>query len=124
MVAGTDAGIFTNIPGSAMTRELELLVAAGIPAIDALAMATTRGAAALGLGDTIGQIAPGFRAELILVDGDPLADIAVVEHPVGLLRGDAWRDAAALARLHDAASRHDPARTQANFEAGLAAQRL
>lgn len=124
LVTGTDAGIFTNIPGSAMTRELELLVAAGIPARDALAMATTNGAAALGIGDAVGQIAPGFRAELVLVDGDPLSDIGVVEHPVGLMRGDVWRDAADLARLHDAAARHDPARTQANFEAGLAAQRL
>jgi cytosine/adenosine deaminase-related metal-dependent hydrolase len=87
-------------------------------------MATTNGAAALGIGDSVGQIAPGFRAEMVLVDGDPLVDISVVEHPVGLMRGDVWRDAAALARLHDAAARHDPARTQANFEAGLAAQQL
>ncbi|MCA9701307.1 MAG: amidohydrolase family protein [Myxococcales bacterium] len=124
LVAGTDAGIFTNIPGSAMTRELELLVAAGIPEIDVLAIATTNGAAVLGLGDTVGRVAPGFRAELILVDGDPLSDISVVEHPVGLMRGDSWLDADDLARLHDAAGRHDPGRTQANLEAGLAAQRL
>lgn len=119
LVAGTDAGIFTNIPGSAMARELELLVDAGLPPMDVLAMATTRGAQALGLGDSIGRIAPGFRAELILVDGDPLADIGVVEHPVGLMLGGEWTDARGLAALHDAATRHDPERTRNNFEAAL-----
>ncbi len=122
MVAGTDAGIFTNIPGCAMTRELELLVGAGIPPTAVLAMATTNGAEVLGMGEVVGQIAPGFRAELMLVDGDPLVDISVVEHPVGLMHHGVWLDAPALAGLHEQARAHDPARTQANLEAGLAAQ--
>lgn len=116
MVTGSDAGIFTNIPGSALTRELELLVAAGIPTADVLTMATVNGAGVLGLGDQIGKVAPGYRAEFILVNGDPLTDISVVEHPIGLLLGNTWMDAAQLEQLHASAFQHDPARTQANFE--------
>lgn len=122
LVVGSDAGIFTNIPGSATTRELERLVAAGIPAHDAIGMATTGAATALGLGDTVGQVTPGFRAELVMVDGDPLQDVGVLEHPVGVLLGGVWLDASELADLHHAASQHDPERTQANLQAALAAQ--
>lgn len=116
MVTGSDAGIFTNIPGCALTRELELLVAAGIPPMDVLRMATNNGADVLGLGDEIGQVSPGYRAELILVDGDPLVDISTVEHPVGLARDGDWLDATELESLHRSAFQHDPARTKANFE--------
>jgi adenine deaminase len=43
-----------------------------------LAMATTSAAAALGLGTVTGQLAPGYDADLIVVDGDPLADITAL----------------------------------------------
>jgi imidazolonepropionase-like amidohydrolase len=123
LVAGSDAGIFTNIPGSALTRELELLAEAGIPAVDVLAMATVTPAGVLGFGDQLGQVAPGFRADLVLVDGDPLTDLGVLEHPAGLVRGGVWVDGEGLSELHGAAFRHDPARTRRNLASGLAAQR-
>jgi len=43
-----------------------------------LAMATTEAAAALGVGDITGRLAPGYQADLIVTDGDPRADIAVL----------------------------------------------
>lgn len=87
LVAGTDAGIFVNIPGSALTRELELLVEAGLTPYEALQTATVNAGDVLGFEKT-GQIAPGFRANLILVDGDPLSDVSVVENPRAvILRG-------------------------------------
>ena len=55
-------------------RELERLVHHGMPAMDALVAATATGAAALGLGDELGTIAPRRIADLLVVDGDPLAD--------------------------------------------------
>jgi imidazolonepropionase-like amidohydrolase len=59
-------------------RELERLVHHGLPAIEALTAATATGAAALGLGDVLGTVEPGKIADLMVVDGDPLADPAVL----------------------------------------------
>lgn len=53
---------------------------AGEAPMHALVAATSLNAAALGLGDRIGRIAPGFEADIIAVDGDPLRDIAAVRH--------------------------------------------
>lgn len=69
IVAGTDSGY-----GFALVRELELYVAAGIPAADVLAMATLGAARAAGQGERLGSIEAGKLADLILVDGDPSVD--------------------------------------------------
>ena len=55
-------------------HELERMVHHGMPAMDALVAATATGAAALGLGDELGTIEPRRIADLLVVDGDPLAD--------------------------------------------------
>ena len=60
------------------TRELGWLVKAGMTNTQALGAATTTPAALLGMQDKLGQVAPGFLADLVAVDGDPLADINVV----------------------------------------------
>ena len=60
------------------TRELGWLVKAGMTPAQALASATTIPAALLGHAKDLGAIAPGFYADLVAVDGDPLADINVV----------------------------------------------
>ena len=73
LVAGTD-----TIPGFALHRELELYVQAGIPANEVLRIATWNGAKyTQTLGDS-GSITVGKRADLILVDGDPVADISTI----------------------------------------------
>jgi imidazolonepropionase-like amidohydrolase len=69
IVAGTD-----SVYGFALVRELELDVAAGIPAADVLGMATLGAARAAGQGERLGSIEPGKLADLILVDGDPSVD--------------------------------------------------
>jgi len=58
-------------------RELERMVAHGLPARDALVAATATGAAALGL-DELGTVEPGKLADLLVVDGDPLSDPGVL----------------------------------------------
>jgi imidazolonepropionase-like amidohydrolase len=61
--------------GASLHHELQLLVAAGLGPTDALRAATSIPARRFGLADR-GRIAPGTRADLVLVDGDPLANIA------------------------------------------------
>lgn len=102
LILGTDAGIFTNIPGSSVTRELELYVEAGLTPHDALAAATRSGADALGWEKT-GQIAPGYRANLVLLFDDPLKDVSAVEFPIGVMVRGYWLDEAGIEKLQDGA---------------------
>ena len=59
------------------TRELGALVKAGMTPTQALATATTSGAALLGMEKSLGAIAPGYFADIVAVEGDPLADVNV-----------------------------------------------
>ncbi|MCQ4040997.1 amidohydrolase family protein [Streptantibioticus rubrisoli] len=84
VLAGTDAnttpGSPANVPyGTSLHRELELLVDAGLTTVDALRAATELPALHFGLPDR-GAIEPGLRADLVLIDGDPLADIRATRH--------------------------------------------
>jgi imidazolonepropionase-like amidohydrolase len=72
---GSDA-VFTMFGQN--TRELGWFVRAGMTPEQALATATTNGAALLGVEHELGAVAPGYLADLVAVDGDPLADIDVV----------------------------------------------
>jgi imidazolonepropionase-like amidohydrolase len=79
VLAGTDANDSPGTPswvphGESLHRELELLVEAGLSTLDALLAATALPARYFGLPDR-GTIEPGKRADLVLIDGDPLADI-------------------------------------------------
>jgi imidazolonepropionase-like amidohydrolase len=60
------------------TRELGWLVKAGMTPAQALASATTVPAAMLGMEKSLGAIAPGYYADIVAVDGDPLADVNVL----------------------------------------------
>jgi len=77
IIAGTDAGI-DNTPHHQYAGGLEYLVSLGFLAEEVLAMATTQAAAALGLDTVTGRLAPGHEADVIVVDGDPLADISAL----------------------------------------------
>jgi imidazolonepropionase-like amidohydrolase len=71
------AGVDTSYgPGAyaRVSREIGLLVQAGLTPRDALAAATSRAAEMLELADRIGRIAPGFEADLLVVDRNPLDD--------------------------------------------------
>ena len=67
------------------TRELGWFVKAGMTPAEALATATTNGAALLGMEKSLGAIAPGYFADIVAVEGDPLADIDVVINKVRLV---------------------------------------
>ena len=79
VLAGTDANTQPGVPaqvahGESLHHELELLVAAGLTPAQALRSATSVTARVFGLADR-GAVEPGLRADLVLVDGDPLSDI-------------------------------------------------
>ena len=77
LIAGTDAGI-DNTPHHQYVGGLEYLVTLGFRAAEVLAMATTEAAAALGVDTITGRLAPGFDADVIVVDGDPSTDITAL----------------------------------------------
>jgi len=74
---GTDAGVSHRVVGASEHSELELLVAAGVSAADALRMATLGSAEILGR-DDLGELAPGKYADVVALRDDPLADITAI----------------------------------------------
>jgi hypothetical protein len=79
LVAGTDpTGSGGVIPGYSNQRQIELLVDAGFTPLEAISIATLNGAKYLGRDATIGSIAVGKQADLVLVRGNPAALIAAV----------------------------------------------
>lgn len=96
LVAGTDSGLPNVIHGAALHRELQALVASGFTPAEALASATSIAAKVLLPEEHVGVIEPGARADLLLVEGDPLEDIAALEHLVGV-----WRAGRRVARGDD-----------------------
>jgi len=102
LLAATDAGIFAIIPGASMARELELMVDAGLSPHQALASATRTSAQILGFEKT-GVIAPGYRANLVLLPEDPLTHVGAVEFPAAVMLGGYWMDDIKLEELRQAA---------------------
>ncbi|MEV1023295.1 amidohydrolase family protein [Streptomyces sp. NPDC050264] len=92
LIAGTDAGVqragFDGLPGS-----LTFYEHLGLPAERVLAMATTEAAHALGVGDETGQLTPGFSADLLVVDGDPLADLGALRSVAAVVAAGRHYDA-------------------------------
>jgi imidazolonepropionase-like amidohydrolase len=72
---GTDAGVSNRVIGVYEHRELELLVSAGVSASDALRMATVDSARILGQVGVLGELAPGRRADLVVLAANPLEDV-------------------------------------------------
>jgi imidazolonepropionase-like amidohydrolase len=92
VLAGSDAPSPPHTYGVALHGELELLVEAGLTPVQALAAATSAPARAFRLTDR-GKIAPGLRADLVLVDGDPTRDITTTRRIVGV-----WKRGVAVER--------------------------
>jgi imidazolonepropionase-like amidohydrolase len=91
IVAGTD-----STAGFALHRELELYVAAGIPAPRVLQMATLGAARVMKRDADLGSIAPGRLADLILVDGDPAARISDIRRVTTVVKDGAVYQTSAL----------------------------
>jgi len=83
LIAGTDpTGSGGVVPGYANQRQIELLVEAGFPPLEAIRIGTLNGATYLGRDKSVGSIGPGKQADLVVVGGDPsttISDIRKVE---------------------------------------------
>lgn len=74
IVAGTDKAL----PAHSLHRELELYVHAGLSPMDVIQLATLGSAKVMGMDREVGSIEPGKRADMILVDGNPLEDFSAL----------------------------------------------
>lgn len=84
VVTGTDPGGKMLIPGYGLHRELQLLVKAGFTPLAAIRASTQHAASALGVAADLGTIEAGKLADLVLVHGDPAADIADIGRTVAV----------------------------------------
>ena len=79
LVVGDDYGT-VNLPHGDYGKELELYVKhAGLSPLEVLTWATRNGAELMGMGDALGTIEAGKLADILVVDGDPSADITVLQ---------------------------------------------
>jgi hypothetical protein len=103
LVAGTDApGVSGMLPGFSLHDDLAELEGAGLTRFQVLSIATrapglfiarTKG------GEPFGEIALGYRADLILTTDNPLSSLATLRTPIGVMADGQWRDAAGLKNL-------------------------
>jgi imidazolonepropionase-like amidohydrolase len=104
ILAGTDTPMPQVYPGFALHKELEILVEAGLSPADALRAATIWPAEFLGMSDSIGSIATSRRADLLLLDGNPLSDISQTQRIRAVVLDGRLLQRADLDRLLNAAS--------------------
>lgn len=96
LLVGTDTPNPFVVPGFSVHEELALFVATGLTPAEALAAATREAARFLGRLDELGTVEVGKRADLLLLDADPLEDVANVRRIAGVVvRGD-WLPAGRL----------------------------
>jgi cytosine/adenosine deaminase-related metal-dependent hydrolase len=96
-LAGTDAaGYNYEVMGYALIDEVGLLQDAGLSPAQALAAATVEPARAMRLDAAFGQIRPRMRADLVLLDADPLKDAAALRRNLGIMAHGVWLERAAL----------------------------
>jgi imidazolonepropionase-like amidohydrolase len=95
IVAGTDGAL----PGYSLLREVELYVQAGLTPLQAIQAATRTAARGLSLGAEIGTIAVGKRADLVVLDADPLTNISNIRRTRFVVANGKMYEPAALWRL-------------------------
>ncbi len=87
MLAATDALVWYVFPGFSLHDELELFVKAGLSPMEALQTATRNSAIYLGLGDTAGTVEQGKKADLVLLEANPLENISNTKRISGVIVG-------------------------------------
>jgi imidazolonepropionase-like amidohydrolase len=87
VVSGSDGGIAAAKPHGLLPLSVAFLVEGGVSTTAALASATSLAAAACGLGDRKGRLRAGYDADLLVVDGDPVADIGALARPAAVFAG-------------------------------------
>jgi imidazolonepropionase-like amidohydrolase len=102
ILAGTDIGVLNVVPGRSMHDELRLLVRdIGMTPHEALLAATAHAAAFMGLDRDVGSIETGRQADMILLDANPLDDIAHISRVAGVVLGGRYFDRRGLDKIVD-----------------------
>ncbi|HEY0625337.1 MAG TPA: amidohydrolase family protein [Allosphingosinicella sp.] len=96
LLLGSDAPQWFNVPGFSLHRELAYLVGTGLTPYQALTTGTRNVAQFLGTPDAFGTVEEGRRADLILLEANPLADVANVQRRVGVMLNGRWLPEAEL----------------------------
>ena len=100
LLAGTDAmGIPMIIPGSSLLHELDLLQQSGLTPYEVIRTATVNPARFLGKEKEFGTITVGKRADLILLERNPLDDLSAFNQPVGVMVRGRWLPRESLQKL-------------------------
>jgi imidazolonepropionase-like amidohydrolase len=84
---GTDAGNIGTLHGPSIHREMKLMAESGLTPLEVLRSATVGGARALGLEGRAGEVQAGMLADLVILDADPLADVANLGHVYRTIKG-------------------------------------
>lgn len=101
LLAGTDTPNPFVVPGFSLHEELKLFVDAGLTTRDALAAATREAARFVGESEMEGTVETGKRADLLLLDESPLADIRNTRKLAGMVARGRWLPRGELARMLD-----------------------
>ena len=87
---GSDAPQWWNVPGFSIHRELQVMVAAGFTPYEALRSGTVNVATYFGTADSSGTVTKGKRADLLLLDANPIDDITNSSKIAGVMLGGRW----------------------------------
>jgi imidazolonepropionase-like amidohydrolase len=99
LLAGTDNPGAHTYPGFSIHDELALLVRAGLSPLEALRSATLNPAQYLNAADSLGQVAPGYLADLVLLDANPLIDIQNTRRIFAVVLNGRHLDSSVLERI-------------------------
>jgi imidazolonepropionase-like amidohydrolase len=87
---GTDSPQMFSVPGFSIHRELKLMVDLGFTPYEAIASGTSRVADYFGTASETGTVAQGKRADLVLLNGNPLDDVSNTERRAGVMVNGRW----------------------------------
>jgi imidazolonepropionase-like amidohydrolase len=90
LLLGSDSPQILNVPGFSIHHELALLVEAGLTPAEALTTGTVNPGRFFGLENTLGRVAAGFDADLILLQQNPLVQLETLRHPLGVMVRGRW----------------------------------
>jgi imidazolonepropionase-like amidohydrolase len=111
MLTGTDTPLPVLVPGFSLHNEIEALRNAGLSRYEALAAATRNAGRFVQQHvdptASFGTITTGARADLVLVEEDPLADLDRLRHPTGVMVRGRWFSRDALDRMLESAVGND-----------------
>jgi imidazolonepropionase-like amidohydrolase len=96
LLVGTDSAVPGYVPGFTVIDEIQSFAEAGLSPFEALEAATSAPARYLGIDADRGTVAPGKRADLILLGANPLQDLSALWDLAGVMLAGRWQSFAAL----------------------------